>query len=67
MLETILKKTNLGDVFIGVVAALAIICVWRGSWNLLDKFLLPENFILSQLSSIVFGILILIIMSRYKS
>lgn len=66
MLETILKKTNLRDVFIGVIAAFAIICVWRGSWNLLDKFLLPKNFILSQISSIVLGILILIIMSRCK-
>ncbi|MCK5321060.1 hypothetical protein KAJ38_00620 [Candidatus Pacearchaeota archaeon] len=67
MLETILKKTNLRDVFIGITAAFAIICVWRGSWNLLDKFLLPRNFILSQLSSIVLGVSILIIMSRYKS
>ncbi|MFH1237843.1 MAG: hypothetical protein ABIH79_03375 [archaeon] len=67
MLETILKKTNLQDVFIGVIAAFAIICFWRGIWNLLDKFLLPGNFILSQVISIILGVLILMVMSRYNS
>jgi len=64
MLDKILKKTTLIDVPILIIGALAIVGVWRGSWNLMDKFLIPENFVQSQIASILFGILILIILSR---
>jgi hypothetical protein len=64
MLEKILKQANLFDVFIIFVASVAIVGFWRGVWNLVDKFLFPGNFVLSQLISIVGGILLLIILSR---
>jgi len=66
MLEKILKQANLFDVFIIFVASVAIVGFWRGVWNLVDKFLFPGNFVLSQLISIVGGILLLIILLRYK-
>ena len=66
MLENILKKANLSDVIIVLISSIAIVGFWRGTWNILDKFLFPSNFILSQASSIVLGILILIILARHK-
>ena len=64
MLERILKKTTLIDVPIIIISALAVVGIWRGSWNLMDTYLIPENFVQSQIASILFGVLILIILSR---
>ncbi len=66
MLENILKRANLTDVLIILVGSVAIVGFWRGVWNLFDKFLLPGNFLFSQIASIVLGILILIVLSRYN-
>ncbi|MBC8435291.1 hypothetical protein H8D91_02195 [archaeon] len=64
MLEAILKKTNLRDVLIILIASLAIVGFWRGVWGLLDYFLFPNNFLLSQIISIFLGIFILLWLSR---
>ena len=64
MLEVILKKANLKDVLIVLLGSLAIVGFWIGAWNLLDKYLFPTNFLLSQGVSIVLGILILILLSK---
>lgn len=66
MLERIIKKTSIIDVPIVLISALAIVGIWRGSWNLLDIYLLPNNFVYSQVASIIFGILILIVLSWIK-
>jgi len=66
MLENILRRASLKDVLIVLVGAVAIIGVWRGVWNLLDKFLLVNHFVLSQAVSIFIGILILWLLSKYK-
>lgn len=66
MLERLLKKADFFDVLIVLVASLAIVGFWRGMWNLMDKFLFPGNFILSQVVSIVVGIIILFFLSRYN-
>ena len=66
MLERILKKTSLIDVPIVLIGAIAIVGIWRGSWNLMDAFLIPQNFVYSQIASIMFGVLILIIISWVK-
>ena len=42
-----------------LLVAISIIFIWRGVWNLLDEFLLPENFIASNVLGILVGILIL--------
>jgi len=66
MLERILKKTSLIDVPIVLIAAIAIVAIWRGTWNLMDVYLIPQNFVYSQIASIMFGVLILIIISWVK-
>ena len=66
MLENILKRVSLVDVLIIFVGSIAIVGFWRGVWNLFDKFLFPNNFVLSQVVSILVGVIILIILSRYK-
>lgn len=66
MLERLIKKATLIDVPIVLISAIAIVSIWRGAWNLMDIYLLPENFLYSQIASIMFGILILLIISWYK-
>jgi len=49
-----------------LISAISIIMIWRGVWNLLDAFLVPNDFVGSQIVSIVAGLWILMILSRYK-
>jgi len=55
---------NLFDVVIILLSSLSIVAFWRGIWNLMDKYLLPSNFLLSQLITIFGGIILLIIISK---
>ncbi|MCR4284874.1 MAG: hypothetical protein NUV97_02420 [archaeon] len=66
MLESILRKSSFKDVLIIFIASLAIIGIWRGVWNLLDAYLLKGSFLGSQIVSIVAGVWILALLSRYK-
>lgn len=66
MLENILKKANLTDVLIVVLSSIGIVGFWRGTWNLLDAYLIPNYFLWSQITSIIGGIAILIVLSRYR-
>ena len=66
MLEIILRKATLKDVLIVLIASFAIVGFWRGTWNLFDKFVFPTNFLLSQITTIIGGVIILMILSRYK-
>ena len=54
------SKTFFGMLMI----AIAVIMVWRGIWNLLDHYLFPDNFILSNVISIVVGIIVLYLPDR---
>lgn len=65
MLEKILKKAGLKDVFIISVSSIAVVAFWKGAWNLFDTLFMPNNFLWSQIWSMVLGILILLILSRY--
>ncbi|PNX45691.1 MAG: hypothetical protein BV456_13270 [Thermoplasmata archaeon M8B2D] len=65
MLESILERSGIKDVMIIIIASIAIIGIWRGVWNLLDAYFLTDSFIGSQIVSIVFGVWLLIILSRY--
>ena len=38
---------------------LAVILIWRGIWNLLDEYFLPDNFVASNVIGIIVGLLIL--------
>jgi len=66
MLESILKRSNWKDFMLILISAISIIMIWRGVWNLLDAFLVPNDFVGSQIVSIVAGLWILMILSRYK-
>ena len=47
--------------FRNLTLILATILIWRGVWNFADKHFLPENFMLSNLISIVVGLLLLFV------
>lgn len=42
-----------------LLAAIAIVMIWRGTWDLLDAYLFPENPLLSDILSIAIGLAIL--------
>ncbi len=66
MLENIVKRSNFTDVLIIVIASIAIVGVWRGTWNLFDHFIFPNSFIISQLATILGGLIILLIMAKIR-
>ena len=66
MLEKLVKKSNLNDVFIILITSIAMIAIWRGMWGLMDLYLIPENYLFSQIASVILGITILLIMSEIK-
>ncbi len=66
MLERLFEKTNFADVFVIVVASLAIVGFWRGVWGLMDLYLFPENPSLSLATSIGIGLVIMIIIAFYR-
>lgn len=47
--------------FRNLTIILAAIFIWRGMWNILDMYFLPENFLLSNFVCIIFGIFLLYI------
>jgi hypothetical protein len=44
-----------------ILIALAVVAFWRGAWGLMDTFLFPENYLLSSLTSLFLGLIILMI------
>jgi hypothetical protein len=44
-----------------IFACVGIIFIWRGTWNLLDKYFFPDKFLLSNLLSICFGLILLVL------
>jgi len=42
-----------------LVVGLAVVLFWRGVWGLLDKFLYPDNALLSYTLSTVLGLFLL--------
>lgn len=53
MIENIKANTKI------LVLAIAVVCVWRGTWGILDLYLFPNNSLLSFIVSIAIGLLIL--------
>ena len=47
-----------------LLSAIAVVMVWRGVWNLLDYFLLPDNFIRSNIISLAGGVVLLYLVDR---
>lgn len=44
-----------------LITCIGVIMVWRGVWDLCDSYLFPDNPILSDVVSIVVGIIILLL------
>ena len=44
-------------------AAFGAVAFWRGSWMLMDKFLFPNNDLLSAIVSVAGGIVIILILN----
>jgi len=42
-----------------LITAVAIVMVWRGMWNLLDTYFFPQHKILSDILSVVIGLILL--------
>lgn len=52
-----LKNKNLHAILVGS----AVIMFWRGLWGLMDRYLFPDNPVVSFLISISLGLLILLV------
>jgi len=52
-----LKKHH--QLIASLIIAIALISIWRGIWRLFDYYIFPENIILSSLTTLIFGIIIL--------
>jgi hypothetical protein len=66
MLERVFRKSTLFDVLLIIVASVAIVGFWRGFWNLMDKYVFPGNFLGSNLTTIIGGIVLLVLLSRME-
>lgn len=53
------KKKSFRHIFYIILIAFAIVSFWRGVWQLSDMYLFPNNYLLSNLISLVMGVLIL--------
>lgn len=54
-----IKKLKTHHQFIySVVIAISLICLWRGTWGLLDTYLFPNNLLLSYFLSFLLGLLV---------
>jgi len=42
-----------------IIIAIGVVLVWRGVWNIADMYVFPNNPLLSNIISLVVGILIL--------
>ena len=47
-----------------LIVGLAIVAFWRGAWQLMDLFVFPENYVLSNVVSLVVGFLVLVLAHR---
>lgn len=54
------KKNTLRNIDLFLIA-IAVIMIWRGVWNLIDIYFVPEFVFISNILSIICGIVILLI------
>ncbi len=45
-----------------MVIATAVVMIWRWIWNLVDRYFLPEHFVMSNVLTIVLWILLIFIL-----
>ncbi|MDD2871436.1 MAG: hypothetical protein PHS49_05590 [Candidatus Gracilibacteria bacterium] len=42
-----------------LILVISVIMIWRGVWNLIDHYFFPDDFIFSNVATIVLGIIIM--------
>lgn len=48
-----------------LLACFGIITFWRGLWNILDKYFIPSNFLVSNILSIIIGFCLIVIFADF--
>lgn len=56
-----MRKLKKANPFSVILIATSVILFWRGAWGLMDIFIFPNNDVLSYTTSLVVGILILLL------
>ncbi|MDP2090804.1 MAG: hypothetical protein Q8K30_04370 [Candidatus Gracilibacteria bacterium] len=66
MISLFKKKKTFGSLFVYnfklLVLSISVIMVWRGTWNLLDYYFLPEYFLTSNILTIAVGVSIMFLL-----
>ena len=50
------KLEHKHKLFFSLVISICIVLFWRGTWNLIDEYLVPDNYILSNIISILIAL-----------
>ena len=50
------KLEHKHKLFFSLVISICIVLFWRGTWNLVDEYLVPDNFLLSNIISILIAL-----------
>ena len=53
-------------IWLFIILIVAIVCVWRGVWGLLDLYLIPESPDMSFIISVIIGFIILLALGGKK-
>ena len=59
MYKELMKLKKYHWLVYGLIIAVGLMSIWRGTWRLSDVFIFPENIILSATTSILIGVVIL--------
>jgi uncharacterized membrane-anchored protein len=49
-----------------IIIVFGVVLVWRGIWGLTDHYLFPHNPLLSSITSIIFGVVLLFLIDFKK-
>ena len=58
------KKSRVMRIVFALVIGLAIVSFWRGAWQLMDLYVFPDDYVLSNVVSLVVGFLVLVLSHR---
>ena len=49
-----------------LIVAGAVVLFWRGAWGLMDLYIFPDHALYSYITSILFGVIVLMITRRLE-
>lgn len=53
------KKQTYKDLVVVFIEGFALIAIWRGTWNLMDMLVFPDDTFRSAVASVMLGLLLL--------